>query len=94
MPKLTVRSKGTEPGEVERTGSIPHMLIATIRSMLAEAPCIPLTLPHLRIGVNVQVDALGVGALPVLGKEKAFGHALQVVLVQELTGIALLAQPA
>lgn len=42
----------------------------------------------------MQILALGVGTLTQFCVEPAFGHLLEIVLVQELAQLALFAQPA
>ena len=58
---------------------------------LAEATQVPRTFFRLRFRIDVQVHAFRIAALAVIRKKPAFGHFLQIVLVQELAGVALLA---
>lgn len=69
------------------------MLLAAIRPQGAEALVVVRTGRELGLGVDVQVEALvAVRAVAVADEEVALGHLAQVVLVQELAALALLAQ--
>ena len=67
------------------------MLLAAIGPMLAEASRIPQTLSCLAIGIHMQIYALRITALPIFGIEPAFRHLLQIVFMQEFTGVTFLA---
>lgn len=94
MAKFALRAIRAKASNVQRTGSIPHVLIATIRPMLAKAPPIPHTLPPLGIRIHMLIYTLLIRTLPIFRKEPAFGHLFQVVFVQELAGFAFFAEAA
>lgn len=61
--------------------------------MFAESSCIPWAILDLALGVDMKVNTLcSIVALAVLAVEPALGHLAQVVLVQELAVVALLAE--
>src|SRR5262245_59139709 len=71
------------------------MLVPAVGSMFAEPTRVPRALVFARLGVDVLVHAVvAIAAVAVLGVEPALGHLVQVVFVQKLAPIALLAQPA
>lgn len=92
LSKLTFGTKGTKSSKIKLTSRVASMLIPTIGTMFTETPRIPQTLPPLTVGVHMKVEAFGITAFAVLGKEPALGHLFQVVLVQEFTCIAFLAK--
>lgn len=71
----------------------PSVLVSAIGSMFAESSCIPWAILDLALGVDMKVNTLcSIVALAVLAVEPALGHLAQVVLVQELAVVALLAE--
>lgn len=71
------------------------MLLAAIGAQGAEALVVVRAGRELGLGVDVQVEALvAVRAVAVPHEEVALGHLAQVVLVQELAALALLAERA
>ncbi|KAL7821923.1 hypothetical protein V8C26DRAFT_391403 [Trichoderma gracile] len=92
---LALRPVRTEPREIEDTQLPPHVLLRTHRPQRTEAHVVVRTRRQLRQRIDVQVQTLlAVGAVPVAHEEVALGHLAQVVLVQKLAVLALLAQPA
>ena len=92
---LAVRPVRAEPGEVEQAGLAPDVLLGAVGAEGAEAHVVVRAGREAAEGVDVQVQALvAVGAVAVAHEEVALGHLPQVVLVQELAVLALLAQAA
>lgn len=95
-PVFASRSFRAEPSEIKRTQSrLLVVLQGAIGTERTEASVVVGTCWSLRFGVDVKVEAVvavgaGLGAR-VVG---TLGHAPEVVLVEELTGLALLAQTA
>lgn len=94
-PGLTLGPIRAEPSEVVRAQLPADVLLRAPRPQRAE--------PHIVVragrqpahGVDVEIQALvAVGAVPVAHEEVALGHLAEVVLVQELAVLALLAQAA
>lgn len=69
------------------------MPISTIRPVLAEPSSIPQTLLNLAIRVDMQVHALRIRTLPVFTKKPTLRHLLQIIFMQKLAILSLLAQP-
>lgn len=92
VSKFTFWSKRTEASHKIVTDHLSRVFITTLRSMLAKSTIIPWALFSLLRGINVQVDTIGIGTFTIVGIEPALGHPLQVILMQKLTLIALLAQ--
>lgn len=92
---LALGPVGAEPGEVERAQLPPDVLLRAPRPQRAEAHVVMRARRQPAQRVDVQVQTLvTVGAVPVAHEEVALGHLAQVVLVQELAVLALLAQAA
>lgn len=92
---LALGPVGAEPGEVEGTQLPPHVLLRAPGPKRAEAHVVVRARRQPAQRVDVQIQALvAVGAVPVAHEEVALGHLAQVVLVQELAVLALLAEAA
>lgn len=90
---LTRLPIGTETRQVIRAQPPPHMLLTAIGPQRTEALVVVRAGRQLALGVDVEVQALvAVGAVAVPHEEVALGHLAQVVLVQELAALPLLAQ--
>ncbi|TLS24791.1 hypothetical protein PpBr36_08472 [Pyricularia pennisetigena] len=86
---------GAEAAEVVGAQVAPDVLLAAPGAERTEALVVVRTGRQLALRVDVQVQALlAVLAVAVADVKVALGHAAQVVLVQELAPVALLAQPA
>ncbi|KAL8305503.1 hypothetical protein RB597_003701 [Gaeumannomyces tritici] len=84
-----------EAAEVVRAQLAPHVLLCAPRPQRAEALVVVRTRGQLGLRVDVEIHALlAVLAEAVAEVKVALGHLAQVVLVQELAAIALLAQAA
>lgn len=93
--RLALRPIGTEPREIVHAQLPPHVLLRAQRAQRTEAHVVVRARRQLRQRVDVQVQALlAVGAVAVAHEEVALGHLAQVVLVQKLALLALLAQAA
>lgn len=94
-PRLALRPIGTEAREIVHAQLPPHVLLRAQRAQRTEAHVVVRARRQLRQRVDVQVQALlAVGAVAVAHKKVALGHLAQVVLVQKLALLALLAQAA
>lgn len=92
-PVLTLSPIGTEPGKVEFTDLPPHVPVATPRALLTEAPVVLLAQRQPRLLLDVQIQTLvPVLAVAILIVELTLAHLPQVVLVEIVARIALLAQ--
>lgn len=70
------------------------MSVSAEGTVLTETSVIPRTIFDLRLRVNVQEGTFFVAAFPKFGVEIALWHLGHVILVQEFTLVALLAQPS
>lgn len=85
----------TEAGQVARTKDLLHVTLFAVRALRAEAHGVLVAGRDLGLRVDVQVLALwGLSAVAVLGVEDALGHLAEVVLVEVLALVVLLAQAA
>lgn len=92
-PLLAGAAVGAEAGEVVRAQLAADVALAAAGAQLAEAALVVGAGRQLAARVDVQVQALvAVGTVAVAYEEVALGHLTQVVLVQELAALALLAQ--
>lgn len=92
---LTRRTVGAEAGEVARAQLAADVLLAAGGAQRTEALVVVGAGRQLGLGVDVQIQTLvAVAAVAVADEEVALGHLAQVVLVQELAALALLAQRA
>lgn len=84
----------TEARHVETTDVLLfYVACGAIRSQRTETSLVVVARRLLEVRIYVQEEALvAIGAKPVARELYAFGHLAKVVLVQELTGIAFLAQ--
>ena len=90
---LTGLTVGAEAAEEVRTDGATDVLLAAVGAEGAEAAIVMRTRGQLALGVDVEVEALvAVGAVAVAEEEIALGHLAQIVLVQELARLPLLAQ--
>lgn len=95
MGSLALRSVGAEPGQIEHAQLPPDVLLGAPRAKRAEAHVVVRTGRQATQRVDVEVQALvAVGAVAVPHEKVALGHLAQVVLVQELAVLALLAEAA
>jgi len=92
MREFALTSVGTEAEEVKRADHSSSMAILAIRTMSAETTVVPRAVLDLALGIDVTKRALLVAAGQVFREEEAFRHLAEIVLVQELALIALLAQ--
>lgn len=94
-PHLALRPIRTKPREIVRAQLPPHVLLRAQRAQRTKAHIVVRTRRQLRQRIDVQIQTLlAVGAVPVAHEEVALGHLTQVVLVQKLALLALLAQAA
>ena len=91
MSKLAFGTFGTEPGQIIFTRLIPDMTIPAIWAMFAKTPLVPRTILDVIFRADVQEETFNVTAGPERREEMARRHLAQVVLVQELALIVLLA---
>lgn len=92
---LTGGAVGAEAGKVAGAELAADVLLAAGGAEGAEAAVVVGAGGQLGLGVDVEVEALvAVGAVAVADEEVALGHLAQVVLVQELAALALLAERA
>ncbi|TLD28624.1 hypothetical protein PspLS_03623 [Pyricularia sp. CBS 133598] len=92
---LTQPPVGTEAAQIVGTQVPPDVLLAAPGAERAKALVVVRTRRQLALRVDVQVQTLlAVLAVAVADVKVALGHAAQVVLVQELAPVALLAQAA
>lgn len=92
---LAILAIGAEASQVIRAELPTDVLLGAVRAQRAEALVVVRARGQLGLGVDVEVEALvAVGAVAVADEEVALGHLAQVVLVQELAALALLAQRA
>lgn len=91
--KLAIRSVGAEAGHVELAEPSPDVTLPAPRALLAEASVVVLARGQPRLLLDVDVEALvAVLAVAVLVVELALAHLPQVVLVEVVARVPLLAQ--
>jgi len=93
MATRTIRAQRTVSSQIVLTCNPTDMFSGAGRAKLAKAAFVIGTLdaPFLWMGIETLISRR---AVPVLGEPPAFRHASQVVLVQKLACIALLAEAA
>lgn len=88
----TICPEWTKSRDVSLARNASNMLATTVRSVLAKSPRIPRTFLDLAAGINVKVEALRITALSIHFEEPALWHLLEIILMQELTTLSLLAK--
>lgn len=92
---LAVRTFRAEAGKVEAAQLAANVLFGAVGPEGAEAHVVVRAGWQTTLRVDVEVEALvAVGAVAVAHEEVALGHLAQVVLVEELAVLALLAEAA
>lgn len=90
---VAVRAQRAEPYHVSRTVDLLDVFLGALRAQRTETHVVVLALLHLGLVVDVEVLALGrLRAVAVLCEEDALGHLPQIVLVQVLALVVLLAE--
>lgn len=93
MPEIALASKRTESGNVVRTHDAPDVFLFAARALGTEAAAVQLAFTAFHFWRNVDVQALLCRiAEPKRGIEATLGHFAQVILVQIVACIALLAK--
>ena len=91
VAELAIGAFGAYACEVFRARLLACVTVSTALPVLTEAPCIPWALSLLLLGPHMQKDALLIATLAKVGEIPAFGHAVVIKAVQEITVVALLA---
>ena len=90
---LAIRTIRTEASHVEQADLSPHMSLATSGALLAEAFIVILTHGKLAVLLDVHVKAfISILTVAMLIIMLTLGHLPQVVFMEIITGITLLAQ--
>ena len=91
VPELARSALGAEAQQIVLARNPAHVPPTAPVPVLAEATVKPGAVAATLITRQMAVGAVCIGALAVLGKEEANGHACEVIFMQELADVALLA---